>query len=122
MIRMTNVLNSYVASSTDGSLRDDDIKYTAEMMCWARAVQCQSVADDHQAQLIGVVVVVLIEPDVKITDDVFRGLEAFYIALGHVNLIRNYYYYFRLLEYVTRLRMAANLLKNFCVTVIDHGR
>ena len=24
----------------------------------------------------------------------YRGLEAFYIALGHVNLIRNYYYYY----------------------------
>ena len=25
-----------------------------------------------------------------------RGLEAFYFALGHVNLIRNYYYYCRI--------------------------
>jgi len=39
----------------------------ADVLGWARAVQYQSGAVDQQAQLIGVVVVIAIEPSVEIT-------------------------------------------------------
>jgi len=75
MFRKTNVLHGHVARATNSSMRDDEIQCTAELMCWPRAVQYQSVAVHQQVQLIGVVVVVAIEPDVYITDDINRLLE-----------------------------------------------
>jgi len=68
-------------------------------MYWARAMQYQSVAIDQHSQLIGVVVVVTIEPDVEITDDVYH-----------------------LLIDGDSIKDGGHQVEEFCITAIDPGR
>ena len=75
MVRETDVFDGNDARATDGAVRDDNIQCSAESMSWPSVVQHQSITVDQQAQLISVVIIIAIKPDVEIADNVDQLLE-----------------------------------------------